>query len=103
MMKTEKNNSLRGFPPFWCESPKQPSTHFNQWVWILFPHFIKKFETAKKFKHWVTSEVLPSIRKYGQYKLFDNHNNHMFEIENEFDLHTKVVQYIRCFLFIQMP
>ena len=29
-------------------------------------------ETAKKFKHWVTSQVLPSIRKYGQYKLFDN-------------------------------
>ena len=30
-----------------------------------------KLETAKKFKRWVTSEVLPSIRKYGQYKLFD--------------------------------
>ena len=24
-----------------------------------------KLETAKKFKHWVTSQVLPSIRKYG--------------------------------------
>ncbi|GKT04498.1 ORF6C domain-containing protein [Furfurilactobacillus entadae] len=24
--------------------------------------------TAKKFKHWVTSEVLPSIRKTGQYR-----------------------------------
>ena len=31
-----------------------------------------KLESAKKFKHWVTSQVLPSIRKYGQYKLFDN-------------------------------
>ena len=30
-----------------------------------------KLETANKFKRWVTSEVLPSIRKYGQYKLFD--------------------------------
>ena len=30
-----------------------------------------KLETAKKFKRWVTSEVLPAIRKYGQYKLFD--------------------------------
>ena len=31
-----------------------------------------KLETAKKFKHWVTSQVLPSIRKYGYYKLFDS-------------------------------
>ena len=28
-----------------------------------------RLETAKKFKHWVTSQGLPSIRKYGQYKL----------------------------------
>ncbi|MGK9479727.1 phage antirepressor, partial [Melissococcus plutonius] len=26
-----------------------------------------KLQTAKKFKHWVTSEVLPSIRKNGMY------------------------------------
>lgn len=26
-----------------------------------------KLPTAKKFKHWVTSEVLPSIRKHGYY------------------------------------
>lgn len=26
-----------------------------------------KLPTAKKFKHWVTSEVLPDIRKYGLY------------------------------------
>ena len=34
-----------------------------------------KLETAKKFKKWVTSQVLPSIRKFGYYKLF--------KIENE--------------------
>ena len=27
-----------------------------------------KLEKAKEFKRWVTSEVLPSIRKYGQYR-----------------------------------
>ena len=26
-----------------------------------------KLETAKKFKRWITSEVLPAIRKYGSY------------------------------------
>ena len=54
-----------------------------------------KLETAKKFKHWVTSQVLPSIRKFGYYKLFDNPNNKMFKIENETDLHYKVVDLIR--------
>lgn len=28
-----------------------------------------KLPTAKKFKHWVTSEVLPSIRKHGMYAI----------------------------------
>ena len=56
-----------------------------------------KLKSVKKFKCWVTSQVLPSIRKYGYCKLFDNPNNHMFKIENEFDLHTKVVEYIRRF------
>ena len=54
-----------------------------------------KLEKSKKFKNWVTSQVLPSIRKYGYYKMFDNPNNKMFKIENETDLHYKVVQLIR--------
>ena len=29
--------------------------------------FSSKLPTAKKFKHWVTSEVLPAIRKTGSY------------------------------------
>ena len=54
-----------------------------------------KLETAKKFNHWITSEVLPSIRKYGQYKLFDSPWNKMIMISNEKELHYKVVQLIR--------
>ena len=37
--------------------------------------FGSKLESAKSFKHWVTSEVLPSIRKHGVYavdELLDN-------------------------------
>jgi prophage antirepressor-like protein len=33
-----------------------------------------KLPTARKFKHWVTSEVLPSIRKTGSYNLPDFNN-----------------------------
>ena len=54
-------------------------------------------ETAKKFKPWVTSQVLPSIRKYGEYKQFDNPYNKMIMIGNETDLHYKVVGLIRRF------
>lgn len=32
--------------------------------------FASKLESAKRFKHWVTSEVLPSIRKTGSYDHF---------------------------------
>lgn len=31
--------------------------------------FSSKLETAKKFKHWVTSEVLPALRKTGTYSV----------------------------------
>ena len=31
--------------------------------------FGSKLKSAKRFKHWVTSEVLPSIRKTGQYQI----------------------------------
>ena len=54
-----------------------------------------KLETARKFKRWVTSEVLPDIRKYGQYKMFDNPWNKMIMISNEKELHYKVVNLIR--------
>ncbi|EEQ24707.1 phage antirepressor protein [Lactobacillus jensenii 1153] len=41
--------------------------------------FGSKLPTAKKFKHWVTSEVLPAIREHGAYmtdeKAFDVVNN----------------------------
>ena len=57
--------------------------------------FGSKLEFAKKFRQWVFTSVLPSIRKYGQYKLFDSPWNKMIMIGNETDLHYKVVQLIR--------
>ena len=54
-----------------------------------------KLETAQRFKHWVTSKVLPSIRKYGYHKSFNKPWNKMIMIGNETDLHYKVVDLIR--------
>lgn len=37
--------------------------------------FGSKLDSAKRFKHWVTSEVLPSIRKHGVYAVDELINN----------------------------
>ena len=37
--------------------------------------FGSKLESAKQFKHWVTSEVLPAIRKHGAYAVDELLNN----------------------------
>ena len=57
-----------------------------------------KLESAKEFKRWVTSQVLPSIRKTGRYDYCMNHkynNTLIFNIENETDLHVKVVSFLK--------
>ena len=57
-----------------------------------------KLESAKAFKRWVTSQVLPSIRKTGRYDYCIDHkyNNALtFKIENEMDLHVKVVSFLK--------
>ena len=57
---------------------------------------ISKMDKAKEFKRWVTKDVLPSIRKTGKYE-FNNRPYKMltFSINTEYDLHKKVVNFIR--------
>ena len=53
-----------------------------------------KMDEAKKFQKWITKDVLPSIRKTGQY----NHKPFKmltFNIQTEYDLHKKVVNFIK--------
>ena len=57
-----------------------------------------KLPAAKEFKRWVTKEVLPSIRKTGSYtekRKGSLHKSRAFNIQSEFDLHTKVVHWLR--------
>ena len=57
-----------------------------------------KVESAKEFKRWVTSQVLPSIRKTGRHDYYIDHkynNTSTFKIENEMDLHVKVVSFLK--------
>ena len=60
--------------------------------------FGSKLKTAKLFKRWVTSVVLPSIRKMSSFS-YDNmiqkySDIKTFKIFNEIDLHVKVVNFI---------
>ena len=65
---------------------------------------------AKAFKKWVTSEVLPQIRKTGAYVApapppppppalpdAEYRKNRSFNVQSENDLHSKVVDYLRRF------
>ena len=57
-----------------------------------------KLESAKVFKRWVTSQVLPSIQKTGRYDYCIDHkynNTLTFKIENGIDLHVKVVSFLK--------
>ena len=42
-----------------------------------------KLKSAKKFKDWITKEILPSIRKYGYYKLAKKYNNEITELTDK--------------------
>ena len=60
--------------------------------------FGSKLESAKAFKQWVTKDVLPSIQKTGRYDYCIDHkhsNTLTFKIENEMDLHVKVVSFLK--------
>ena len=60
--------------------------------------FGSKLESAKAFKRWVTKDVLPSIRKTGRYDYCIDHkynNTLTFKIENEMDLHVKVISFLK--------
>ena len=54
---------------------------------------------AKQFKHWVTHEVLPTIRQTGTYNIKQNTPVHQqIQLLNEYDLHVKLIDFIRKYL-----
>ena len=60
--------------------------------------FGSRLESARNFTRWVTNDVLPSIRKTGRndYCIDHKYNNTLtFKIENEMDLHVKVVSFLK--------
>ena len=70
------DNEDKGVVEMTTPGGKQPVTIINEsglYSLIL----SSKLPTAKQFKHWVTSEVLPSIRKTGEYKITPAQQNRL--------------------------
>ena len=51
-----------------------------------------KLEKAKRFKHWVTSEVLPALRKTGSYTISQDHNGQSKPMSREYLLATAFLE-----------
>ena len=82
-------------PPLWNE---QKSATFINESGLYSLILQSKLASAKEFKRRVTQDVLPSIRKTGRYDYCINHkysNMLTFKIENEMDLHVKVVSFLK--------
>jgi len=53
--------------------------------------FGSKLESAKRFKHWITSEVLPQIRKTGSYAVAKTPTEMLVLMAQELDKQSKAV------------
>lgn len=54
--------------------------------------FGSKLEKAKRFKHWVTSEVLPALRKTGSYTISQGQNGQNKPMSREYLLATAFLE-----------
>ena len=85
-IKLGADKQITQLTPYMMISPEQKCFFINESGFYSLT-LSSKQPKAKEFKHWVTSKVLPSIRKYGYY---DSKSNKLL-IETENDLHCKVV------------
>ena len=60
--------------------------------------FGSKLESAKHFKHWVTSEVLPSIRKTGRYSMKESNEDASNTVNKKLDEIMEQIQSIKAYL-----
>lgn len=60
--------------------------------------FGSKLESARRFKHWVTSEVLPSIRKTGRYSMKESNDGTTNTIDEKLDEIMQQIQSIKAYL-----
>lgn len=60
--------------------------------------FGSKLESARRFKHWVTSETLPSIRKTGSYSMKESNDSTSNTIDEKLDEIMQQIKSIKAYL-----
>ena len=60
--------------------------------------FGSKLESAKHFKHWVTSEVLPSIRRTGSYSMEESNDSTSNTVDSKLDEIMQQIKSIKAYL-----
>lgn len=60
--------------------------------------FGSKLESARRFKHWVTSEVLPSIRRTGGYSMKESGDSTSNTVDEKLDEIVKQIRSIKAYL-----
>lgn len=60
--------------------------------------FGSKLESARRFKHWVTSEVLPSIRRTGGYSMKESNDSTSNTIDEKLDEIMQQIKSIKAYL-----
>lgn len=93
----------RGVAEMETPSGKQKMTTINEsGLYALI--FGSKLESAKRFKHWVTSEVLPTLRKTGSYEMpkKKQSNERLASVNNAVKILTPMLQAAGCNSKIQL-
>lgn len=93
----------RGVAEMETPSGKQKMTTINEsGLYALI--FGSKLESAKRFKHWVTSEVLPALRKTGSYEMpkKKQSNERLASVNNAVKILTPMLQAAGCNSKIQL-
>jgi len=47
--------------------------------------FSSRMKEAKKIREWITHDVLPQIRKYGEYKIEEKHKDELENLQKKYD------------------
>lgn len=97
------DNEDKGVTEMMTPGGKQKMTTINEsGLYALI--FGSKLESAKRFKHWVTSEVLPTLRKTGSYEMpkKKQSNERLASVNNAVKILTPMLQAAGCNSKIQL-
>ena len=94
--KMRLSELLKGSPNLGPLKNQQPNTIFINESGLYSLIFGSTKPEAKKFKQWVTKEVLPSLRKYGTYSL----NTNFISFTPSYDVNDLVQFYNKNVLYI---